>query len=140
MVAPRSCAAGALDGLAELRAVKEVVAEHQRGLGAVEELLADEEGLRQSLGLRLLGVFEPQAELRSIAEELLESGQVVRRGDDEDVPDVREHERGERVVDHRLVIDRHELLAHRDGERIEPGAGAACENDAFACHALMMRG
>jgi xanthine dehydrogenase molybdopterin-binding subunit B len=64
-----------------------------------------------------------------VAEEALERALVLGRGDDEDRADPREHERGERIVDHRLVVDRDELLAHREGQRVQAGAGAAGEND-----------
>ena len=42
-----------------------------------------------------------------------------------------EHEDGERVVNHRLVIDRQKLLAHDTSERMESRAGASGEYDTF---------
>ena len=54
---------------------------------------------------------------------------VVRGGDHQDVPDPGQHQRGQRVVDHRLVVDRHELLADAEGDRVQPGAGAAGQDD-----------
>ena len=55
--------------------------------------------------------------------------------DDQDVPDAREHQRGERVVDHRLVVDRHQLLADALGDRVQSRAGAAGQDDsAHGCH------
>src|SRR3989441_912068 len=51
------------------------------------------------------------------------------RGNDQDVTDPGEHERRERVVDHRLVVDRDELFAHREGQRKEAGAGASGKDD-----------
>src|SRR5699024_3780424 len=42
-----------------------------------------------------------------------------------------------RIVDHRLVIDRHELLRHAEGDGPQPRAGATGQNDsAHACLAL----
>ena len=74
-------------------------------------------------------VLEPQPQLAAVAEQPLELVLVLRRGDDQDLPDPGHHQRGERVVDHRLVEDRHQLLGHRPGDRPEPGAGAAGEKD-----------
>ena len=37
---------------------------------------------------------------------------LVRRRDDEDVPDAGEHQRRQRVVNHRLVVYMQELLTH----------------------------
>ena len=56
----------------------------------------------------------------------------MRRGDDEDLSDSSQHEHRDRIVDHRLVVDGHELLAHRHGQGVEAGAGTSCENDTFA--------
>ena len=57
-------------------------------------------------------------------------GRVVRRGDHQHVADPGEDQRRERVVDHRLVVDRHQLLADAQGHRVQPGAGAAGQDDA----------
>ena len=53
------------------------------------------------------------------------------RGDDEDVLYPREHEDAQGVVDHGLVVDGHELLAHHLGEGKEPGPRTARKDDAF---------
>src|SRR6184192_2499395 len=58
---------------------------------------------------------------------------VLRRADDEDVADTRQHQRAERVIDHRLVVHRQQLLADRQGGRMQPRAGPAGEDDALAC-------
>ncbi len=112
-------------------AVEDVVAEHQGARLAVNELLADGEGLRQAVGAGLLGVGQVHAVARAVPEQALEVGQVRRRGDDQDVPDARQHEGGQRVVDHGLVVDRQQLLGGHERERVQAGAGPAGEDDAF---------
>lgn len=113
---------GVLDGArqvaAEPVAVEDVVAEHQGARLAGDELLADGEGLRQAVGARLLGVGEVHAVARAVPEQALEVGQVGRRGDDQDVADARQHEGGQRVVDHGLVVDRQQLLGGHERERV----------------------
>ena len=76
------------------------------------------------------------AELRAVAEQPLELLGVVRRGDDQDVADAGQHQRRQRVVDHRLVVDRHQLLADAQGDRVQPGAGAAGKDD--SAHAAIL--
>jgi len=112
-------------------AVEDVVAEHQGARLAGDELLADGEGLRQAVGARLLGVGQVHAVARAVPEQALEVGQVGRRGDDQDVPDARQHEGGQRVVDHGLVVDRQQLLGGHERERVQARAGPASENNAF---------
>ena len=126
---------GVLDGArqvaAEAVAVEDVVAEHERARLAGDELLADGEGLRQAVRTRLLGVGQVDAVARAVPEQALEVGQVGRRGDDQDVADARQHEGGQRVVDHGLVVDRQQLLGGHERERVQARAGPAGEDDAF---------
>lgn len=112
-------------------AVEDVVAQHQGARLAGDELLADGEGLRQAVGARLLGVGQVHAVARAVPEQALEVGEVGRRGDDQDVPDARQHEGGQRVVDHGLVVDRQQLLGGHERERVQAGAGPAGEDNAF---------
>lgn len=126
---------GVLDGArqvaAEPVAVEDVVAEHQGARLAGDELLADGERLRQAVRQGLLGVGQAHAVARAVPEQALEVGQVGRRGDDQDVADARQHEGGQRVVDHGLVVDRQQLLGGHERERVQAGAGTAGEDDAF---------
>ena len=112
-------------------AVEDVIAEHEGARLAVDEPLADGEGLRQAVRRGLLGVGEVHTVARAVPEQALEVGQVGRRGDDQDVPDARQHEGAERVVDHGLVVDRQQLLGGHERERVQARAGPAGEDDAF---------
>ena len=126
---------GVLDGARQVAgqavAVEDVVAQHQCAGLAGDEPLADGEGLREAVGARLLGVGEVHAVARAVPEQALEVGEVRRRGDDQDVPDARQHEGGQRVVDHGLVVDRQQLLGGHERERVQARAGPAGEDDAF---------
>src|SRR5947207_2755214 len=84
--------------------------------------LPTRESLRDSLRTGLGSISEIESQYRAIAEEKLESRQIFWSRDDQDVPDSREHERGKRVVDHRLVVDWQQALANRASHRIEPRA------------------
>ena len=126
---------GVLDGARQVArksvAVEDVVAEHQGARLAGDELLADGEGLRQAVRAGLLGVGQVHAVARAVPEQALEVGQVGRRGDDQDVPNARQHEGGQRVVDHGFVVDRQQLLGGHERERVQARAGPAGEDDAF---------
>ena len=126
---------GVLDGARQVAgqavAVEDVVAQHQRARLSADEVLADGEGLRQAVRRGLLGVGEVHAVARAVPEQALEVGQVGRGGDDQDVPDARQHEGGQRVVDHGLVVDRQQLLGGHERERVQAGSGPAGEDDAL---------
>ena len=126
---------GVLDGARQVAgqavAVEDVVAQHQGARLSADEVLADGEGLRQAVRARLLRVGEVHAVARAVPEQALEVGQVGRGGDDQDVPDARQHEGGQRVVDHGLVVDRQQLLGGHERERVQARAGPAGEDDAF---------
>lgn len=126
---------GLLDGAAQVArqpvAEEDVVAQHERARVPADEVLADDEGLGQAVGRGLLGVGEVDPEVRAVLEQAPEVGQILGRRDDQDVADAGHHEDGQRVVDHRLVVDRQQLLAGDGGERVQAGARAAREDDAL---------
>ncbi|MNC73973.1 hypothetical protein D3C75_1252580 [compost metagenome] len=57
------------------------------------------------------------------------------RGDQQDFPNTGEHQHRDRVVDHRLVVDRQQLLGNTQGDGVQAGAGASGQNDTFG-HAI----
>ena len=123
---------GAREHLGKGVAVEEVVSEHERGRCTGQEVLGHEEGLREALGPRLHAVGKPQAEGRAVTEQALKGREIFRRGDQAHLADAGEHERRQRVIHHRLVIDGQELLGDRARDRKQPRAGAAREHDAAA--------
>ena len=96
-----------------------------------DELAADEEGLGQALGLRLHGVADRNAQPAAVAQQSLEAADVLRRGDQQDVANARQHQHRQRIVDHRLVVDGQQLLAHGPRDGIQPRARAAGQNDSL---------
>ena len=123
---------GAAEDLVEVVAVEDVVAEDQGRVVVADEVGADDEGLGEAVRAGLDGVLQVDAPLAAVAEQLLEARGVLRGGDDQNVADAGQQERGQRVVDHRLVVDRQQLLGYRQGGRMQAGAGTTGEDDAFA--------
>ena len=112
-------------------AVEDVVAEDERAGLASGELLADDEGPGEAVGAGLDGVGQVHAVVRPVSQEALEVRKVGRGRDDQDVADAGHHKDGQRVVDHRLVVYRQQLLAGDGGQRVQAGAGPAGEDDAL---------
>ena len=104
-MAPDGRASGSGNELREAGAVEQVVAQHEGGTLAVEEVRANQEGLGESVGRGLRGVLKLQTPLRPVAEQPLETGAVFGGGDDQDLADAGQHVHRQRVVDHRLVVD-----------------------------------
>ncbi len=75
-----------------------------------DKALAHDEGVREAPGLVLHRVLELKAQARTVAQELLKSPDVPRRGDHQNLPNPREHQRRQGIVDHGLVVDRQHLL------------------------------
>ena len=100
--------------LLQLVAVEDVVAQHQCAGATLQKLFADQEGLRETARIRLLRIFQIDAENRTVSQHIAEMRQVMRGGNDQDVLQSRQHQDRQRIVDHRLVVDGKELF--RDGE------------------------
>ena len=99
----------------EAVAVEDVVAEDQAHGSPPTKSAPMRKACARPSGRGLLGVGEVDAPVAAVAQQALEQRQVVRGGDDQDVADARQHQRRQRIVDHRLVVDRQELLADHAG-------------------------
>ena len=124
----------AAEQLVEVVAVIEVVAQDQRAEVVADERLADQEGLGQAVRRRLHGILQVQAPVRTVAQQLLEAWGVLWGRDDQYLADARQHQGTERVVDHRLVVHRQQLLGDGQRCRVQAGARASGEDDALAFH------
>ncbi len=122
---------GTLQLLGEVLAVEDVVAENQAHRIVTDELFTDQERLGQAIRRGLLGIAEVDPELAAVAQQVLVLRQVLRGGNQQDVADASEHQHRNRVVGHRLVVDRQELLGYAKGDGVQTGAGASGEDDSF---------
>ena len=64
-----------------------------------------------AVGAWLYDIGEADTELAAVAKELLKARLVAGGGNDTYVPDARQQKHGQRVVDHGLVVDGHQLFA-----------------------------
>ena len=80
--------------------------------------------------LWLHGELQLNAERTAVTQQPLKggksSGVVITR-----ISNARQHQHGERIVNHRLVIHRQQLFGYAAGDRMQPGARAAGEYDTF---------
>ena len=112
-------------------AIEDIIAQHH-GAGIVtDERLAQSERLRKAIrrGLHLVGKAE--AELRTVPQQVFKARCVLRCGDDEYLPYARQHEGGQGVVDHGLVVDGQQLFARYHGQRVEARPRATSQDNAF---------
>ena len=98
--------------------MENIVAEHEADAVVADKLAADDESLGEAVGRGLLGIAEVDSIVGSVAEQAAEAGKIGRSGDDQYVADSGEHEHGNRIVDHRFVVDRKQLLADSFGDGI----------------------
>ncbi len=106
-------------------AVEQIVAQDQPDAIAADEVATDDEDLGDAARLGLHGVADREPPLPAIAEQPAIRVLVLRIDDQQDLAAARQHQRGERVVDHRLVVDRQELLVRSPCHRVKPRAAAA---------------
>jgi hypothetical protein len=131
---------GSSENLLEAATIEQVVAQHQRDMFGTDKLAADDEGLSEPFGARLDGVLNANAESLAIAQQSFEAADIVRGRDQQDVANTREHQRGQRVVDHRLVVDRQQLLAGGERDGVESSARSPGQDDAFGSLAAARHG
>ena len=70
-------------------------------------------------------------QMYAIAEQVFKRRTVFRRGDDQNFAYPRQHQSRQRIIDHRLVIDRQQLLGGGKRDRMKPRSRTAGQYDAF---------
>ena len=115
----------------ESDSLKNIISEYQTDRIRSNEIGTDQEGLRQSIRRRLLRIGELHSVVRTIAQQTTESRQILRGRDHENLPNPRTHQYRNRIVDHRLVVNGQQLLAHPFSHRIQPGTRSSCKNNSF---------
>ncbi len=137
-VAENAGAAGkrCTDTLQSQAAIKKIVTQDQADGIVVDKLFADQKRLGDALGFRLYGIVNRNAPALSIAQQLLKSGDILGCRNNQDIIDAGNHQGGQGIVNHRFVIDRLQLFTGHQGQGVEPGAGAAGEDNSFSyrCH------
>ncbi len=98
--------AAGLEEVTEAGGVEDIVAEDEADVVGADELLTKHEGLGEAVRDSLLDEVETAADARAVAEHLAETRQILGRRDNQDLADAREHEHGQRIIDHRLVVHR----------------------------------
>ena len=113
--------------------VKNIVAKDQ-GTGVIAyKFFAYDEGLRQAIRTGLNRVLNVHPPLAAVSQQLRKSGCILRGADEQNIFDTGQHERGQRVVDHGLVVDRHQLLGDRLRHGVQAGTTPTRQNNASAC-------
>ena len=107
-------------------AMENVVAENHRDIVIADKIRADNKCLRQSVRARLNRIGQLNAELMAVSKQRLEPRRVARCGNDQNITDSCLHQNRNRIVNHRLVINRKQLLRRYLGQRIQSGSAAAC--------------
>ena len=104
--------------------MEDVIAQHKAYRVVSHELAADEQCVRNTTRDRLFCIANTDAELASVAEQRTECVCFVRRNDYHDIGNARLHENCKRVINHGLVVNREQRLAHRFCHRVKARAFA----------------
>src|SRR5690606_19073796 len=97
----------------EVVAIENVITQHQGRRGVVDEIRPDRKRLGQPVRASLHGVRKVDPPTATITQKLLEARGVLWGRDNQDVANAGQQQSTERVVDHRLVVHRQQLLRYR---------------------------
>ena len=113
-------------------ALDDVVAQHDADLLAVGEMFGQRQSVGDAAFAFLVGVVDVlQAELLAVGQQAQEIAGIPAAGDDQDVLDAGVHQRLDRVVDHRPVVDRQQMLVGDLGEREQAASRSSGQDDTF---------
>ena len=97
-----------------------------------DKFFADNEGLRQTIGAGLHRISDVHAPLVTVSQQLGKARGVLRRADQQHIANPGQHERGQGVIHHGFVVDRHELFAHGLRHRVQARTRTTRQDDAFS--------
>ena len=123
---------GRLQHLHEILPEEDVVAQDQHAGLAADKVLTQQIGLGQTARRGLDHVFKPHAEARAVAQQAHKPGLILGGGDDQDLAHAGQEQHRQRIIDHRLVVDRQELLGDCDGQRMQARACPPRQNDTLS--------
>src|SRR5438105_13026737 len=109
--------------------VENIVAKNERCAGVADEFGANQKSLGNPFRFRLLRVLNADAKLRAIAQITAEHRHIFGRRNEEHFAQTAQHERGEWIADHRLVVNGEKLFADDFGQGEETGPGATGEKN-----------
>src|SRR4051812_42838278 len=128
--APRPGVELASNGL-EGRPAEDVVAKDAAERVVADEAPGEPDGVGDPVGAVLVAIRQVETEVRAVREQLNDVADALAADDDENLLDAHARQGLDRVVDHRPVIDRQEVLVRDDREREQSRRGPAGEDDAL---------
>ena len=135
LITEYGCAVGLGGGLFQcLRkrlAVENIVAQNQANIVVADKFFADDKCLCQAVRTGLHGIADGNAEIAAVAEQAFERGVVFRRGNDQNIADSCQHQYGQGIVNHGLVVHGQQLFGYPARDGVEASAAAAGKDNAF---------
>ena len=113
------------------RAAQDVVAEDAAERVVADEVAGQPDGVGDPERARLVAIGQVDAERGAVRQQLDDVADALAADDDHHLADAHPGERLDRVVDHRPVVDRQQVLVGDDRQRVEPRGGPAGEDDAL---------
>ncbi len=94
-----------------IRSIEHIITEDQCDGVLANERFGNQKSLGNSLGPGLLSIIDTQAPRAAIPEQLAETGQIVRGGNEAKFPDTAFDQSRQWIIDHRFIKDRLKLFA-----------------------------
>ena len=104
--------------------VENVVPQNHGTPVPVDELLTQNKRLGQAIRRRLHLVAQMDPIPAPIPQQPLKIRQILGGGNDQDIPDPGQHQRGQGIENHGFIINGKQLLRRNHSQRIQTGAGA----------------
>ena len=112
-------------------AQQDVVAKDAAERLVAHEIASQADRVGNPQGAVLVAIGQVQAEMRAIGQELHDIADTLAAHDHHHLADAHPGQGRDRVIDHRPVVDREQVLVGDNRQREQAGGGSAGEDDAF---------
>src|SRR5439155_15459598 len=113
----------------ELWPPQDVVAQDTAERVVAHEIPGEADGVGDTQSAALIAIRQIEAEVRAVGQQLDDVADALPADDDEDLLDAHPRERLDRVIDHRPVVDRQQVLIGDDRQRIQARGRPARQHD-----------
>ena len=135
IIAEHNCAvllrSGSGEFFVQCRGIENVVTEHQTALLSGNEVLCNQQRVRDAARNLLHGIADGNAKGAAVTQQLFKGFLLVRRDDNHNIVHAGLHQNCKRIIDQRLVVNRKQRLAYRERHWIQARAFARCKNNSL---------
>lgn len=111
--------------------IKDIISQYQTDIILADKIFPNCKGLSKPIRISLYRIRNHNSPLTTISEKSLKTLLIIQSRDHQNISNSSQHQDRKRIIYHRLIIDRHQLLGNRERNRMKPCTEAPGKDNSF---------